>query len=120
MKRMYLLASMVWLLFAVPTQADSGIRILDGNSLYDACTARGSEGSLYCGAYIRGIFEGWYLEVARSSRDFEVTCVRSTLTNQQVRDIVVDYMRRAPRDRDGFAWVQVRNALADSFPGCAK
>jgi hypothetical protein len=46
-------------------------------------------------------------------------CVPSTLDYEQVKDIVVAYMRDNPEERHGFAFVIVEKALARAFPECS-
>lgn len=98
--------------------ASAATPLLDGNTLYEFCTSQDAQKSAYCNAYVRGIYEDLFLDAVMKRKDPNFMCVRQTVTYPQIKDIVVAYMRKSPAERDGFAWVQVRDALIEAFPDC--
>lgn len=102
-----------------PRDAKAATPILDGNSLYRWCTSDGAT-ALACHAYIRSIYERFVLDATIRSGDPSFFCVSSTVDYEQVKDIVVVYLREHPAQRDGFAITLVDRALAQAFPDCAR
>lgn len=119
MLRSFALVALPVLLVGASKPSHAAIRILDGNSLYTICSSRNAPGPTICESYIRGIFETLTIKAAALPWNDTKFCVRSTVTHEQVRDIVVAYMRDHPRERDGFAFALVERAIFDAFPACS-
>lgn len=85
----------------------------DGNDLLTACST--SEG--YCLGYIRGLSNGVDMILAQKGKRI---CYGQNVTLGQVRDVVVDYVRRHPATRNQNSMVLTAYALGAAWPCAAE
>jgi len=83
----------------------------DGNQLNNVCSDEGSSRAM-CMAYVTGIVDA--TEYDRFVRD-RTQCIRAGVSNEQLRDVVKNYLRDHPADRDRNATVIVRLAIQQAF-----
>lgn len=84
--------------------------MLTGNQLYAYCTEEGSPASQgICVGYLNGVTEA----IANLSKR---VCIPPSVTMMQVRDVVVQHMRKNAQFRHIQALLLVSVALSDAFP----
>lgn len=111
-----------------PTHAHAEFR--SGNDVYRYCTRTDTNydriyQDFMCLAYIQGAHDG--LEAgayhvtyrANLNEDYLIVCVPEGVEVGQIKEIVVDYLRSHPADRNLSAAILVYAALAEVYP-CAK
>lgn len=106
---------------------------INGNTLLEACSAPPEQGlSGFCIGYILGAWEGmnWgnfrvWMDAKPDATTDEInstvqfslnTCVPSEVQNEQIKDVVVQYLNEHPAIRHGGARSQVNLALTAAFP----
>jgi hypothetical protein len=92
---------------------------IDGNELYRKCSINPSSSTEYmdssfCLAYILGVSDT--LDTARANNKVDV-CVPAGVQAQQLKDVVLAYLRSKPSIRNMEANILVVNALGDAW-GC--
>lgn len=128
MKRI-LFMSLVGLL-AVSTHATA--QTTSGNILYESCTSDNQVMNGFCLGYLIGRDEGQFLGallmsgsagIDTSAENFNSFaneifqhCVPSEATNAQLRDVVVQYLRKNPESRHETARFLVLDAYREAFP----
>ena len=87
----------------------------DGNEIYDwAKEWKSDSGSQFKG----GVYAGFVLGVDAASQE-TVYCVPRTVINEQMLDVVLDYLKSHPVERTKEASELIRTALAAAYP-CQK
>lgn len=108
---------------AVPARAE----FMSGNKLYRFCTQTDTEfdrfeQQLMCVAYIQGAHDGLeagalHVTYAADLKDsYRIVCVPNGVEAGQLKEIVVEYLRSKPADRNLSAAVLVYAALAEAYP----
>ncbi|WP_413465085.1 Rap1a/Tai family immunity protein [Novosphingobium profundi] len=120
MRRLLATAVSMALLCSLTQPVSAQMRIATGNNLFGLCTSSDNAARSYCNGYIRGASEFIVMQATIRHRDPEYFCVRDTVTNDQMRDIVIKYVRENPEQRDTFAFYLVQLAIYDEFPECGK
>lgn len=103
-----------------------------GNALYDTCTSDNTVLAGFCIGYIMGLVEGQFwggllsakaAGIQFESQDFNATlneffqhCIPQDATNEQLRDVVVKYLRNNPATRHQTARILVWQAYREAFP----
>jgi hypothetical protein len=85
----------------------------DGNDLYATCNKSDSYSEGYCLGYIRALSTGVDIIMAEKKQK---VCYGENVTIGQIRDVVVDYIRRNPAKRNESAIVLVAYASAEAWP----
>lgn len=106
-----------------PARSEASVAILSGNQLHEYCSAS-LEGAatealkyMFCAGFIRGAYEQlWLDDVIRKSDGS--TCLPESATNEQLIDIVKDWLKDNPGERHNFATTAVSTALNEAFPDC--
>lgn len=92
------------------------VGFIDGNSLYEACLSKEETYTLVCVDYIAGVADAQTDRVPYNTAAF---CIPNGVTKEQVRELVVDWMRANPAVRHMSASIQVTLALKAPYP-CPK
>lgn len=97
--------------------------VKDGNGLLAACGGPDSSPLMMsCYLYLQGIQDGWLLRARAdenrkcSSAVHEPFCIPAEVTNQQIRDVVVNYLRDHPETRQYSSASEVVVALGKAWP----
>jgi hypothetical protein len=88
---------------------------VDGNGLYSDC----EKGNLKCYGYIFGLIDALDLSELLTDKPplpKAKTCMPAEVTGQQLRDVVLEFLRDNPAKRHLAAAVLVAKALSDAFP----
>ena len=80
---------------------------LTGNELYDVCLGD---------SFDRGMCVGYALGVAEAAGLAGVACIPPDVTRGQIKDVVVNYLRDHPADRNKSAYGLVTTALQSVWP----
>jgi hypothetical protein len=89
------------------------VAVDDGNDMLTVCNKPDSYSEGYCLGYIRALSTG--VDVYLTTRK-EKVCYGTNVTIGQLRDVVVDYVRRNPAKRDEQAITLVLLASAEAWP----
>jgi hypothetical protein len=128
MKRIFLIALLGS--YTAPLAADA--QTISGNSLYDTCTSENNVFAGFCIGYIIGLIEGKVLGgllftnaagVELKAQDFNKVgnqlfqhCIPQDATNEQLRDVVVKYLRENPAARHESARFLASESFRGAFP----
>jgi len=85
---------------------------LDGNQLYQFCTASDDLSQMQCLGYVEGVAD--YLNLI-SAENHRPLCVPVLATGRQVVDVVLNYLRDQPQNRTYDAELLVATALATAW-----
>ena len=115
-----LLGAVLYLTVAPPPA--HAFTIMSGNDLKESCdanaaTSAGAIDVAFCMGFIRGAFEQFWAEQIRIGAIDDV-CIPTSVSNQQIIDIVKVYLRDRPAERHRPALLVVRLALGEAFPDC--
>lgn len=107
------------LLLGIQPQPAHAYKLYDGNMLLAMCDERagGEYSQFYCDAYVRGAFERYFVELARKLGKTP-ECIPWSASNQQIRDVIVEYLNDHPTMRHRFAADLVESAMIDAFGRC--
>ena len=94
---------------------------VDGNLLYEKCSATGENLNYfikdsYCRAFILGAWDAAQIE---NSANGSTNCLPENVTVGQLQDIVTKYLRENPEKRAKQAASLVIAAVESAFPNCA-
>lgn len=105
---------------------------INGNSLYEACRSENSVMAGFCIGYLIGVIEGRSigafqvlarLESSENTEDanslinhFLGHCIPDTASNEQLRDVAVEYLSKNPSIRHETARMLVWQAYVEAFP----
>ena len=105
---------------------------LSGNILYESCTSENTVQEAFCVGYLIGQLEGQVMggvlialgagieltadEFASFTNQMFQHCVPSDATNEQLRDVVVAYLRDNPETRHHAARSLAWSAYREAFP----
>jgi len=103
-------AGLLWPVSALPQQAEprTSAAFLRGNQLYDTCTSQEIVKRLQCREYIAGMADAFNWD--------KFVCAPDQASENQVRDVVVNYLRDHAEVRHYSAASIARNALQEAFP----
>ncbi len=91
-------------------------RVGTGNELFAACGAENDVASFWsCMGFLRGTMETHDLFILLNEQP-RFYCTPKTVTNGQVRDVVLDGLRRNPADRHYPSVVLTLRYLKEAFP----
>lgn len=85
----------------------------DGNEIISVCGDQTYFSSGYCLGYIRGVSHGADMYFASKNTNI---CYPNNVTVGQLRDVVVDYIRRNPAKRTESAMLLVARASIEAWP----
>lgn len=102
-------AALALALISTPAVADS----TDGNDLYRQCTSNGAVELVACHQYIIGAIDGIYLASPDGQEPF---ILPPNVKGEQVKDVVLRYLKDYPERRHWGAVVLVWNAMRSAFP----
>ena len=86
-----------------------------GNDLLAICSEVSSQLGTACMFYIRGITEGFFGALA-ATRQSQAFCLPETVTQYQMRDVVMKWLRENPEKRHIDAGFLIIRAMKDAFP----
>jgi hypothetical protein len=95
-----------------PRDKIGSCRGVDGNVLLRACTSSNASDQSYCQGYLRGatdMFTIWRIGIGKSH------CPPSAVNSEQVRDVVVNYLRDKPARRHIAASLLIVEILASTW-----
>jgi len=105
------LAPTLSILLALPFSANAAIT---GNELHAFCS--GQDTGL-CMGIITGTVSGFkFAELAHKKETTPLICVPDNVTNNQIIDIVKNYLRDKPGERHNSATSAILYAVRDAFP----
>lgn len=96
----------------VPARAD-GYPIHSGNWLLQRCESDNLAHQSFCLGYITAAFAGMEVLLQYNNKDF---CVPEGVTQGQMEEVVVRYLRRNPKDRHLSAVVLTGLAAMEAWP----
>lgn len=102
-------AALALAFIATPATAAS----TDGNDLYRQCTASSAVEMVACHQYIIGAVDGIYLASPTGQEPF---LLPPNVKGEQVKDVVLRYLKDYPERRHWGAVVLVWNAMMSAFP----
>ena len=113
--------AMVTVSFVGSAQApaqDGSTHFQNGNKLYADCTSNNPYNQAYCLGYVAGVTDLAVnlSDAAELDARPPKICIPLGVTQGQVKDVVIDYLRRDPQHRHVTAVVQVELALAVAWP----
>ncbi|WP_156884281.1 Rap1a/Tai family immunity protein [Sphingomonas sp. LK11] len=109
-------AAAIALVFLLSPNAASAQSGNDGNELLNDCAVDDTSWKDgFCAGSIQGVIAGMSLEAALAKQDMPF-CLREGVTNRQVRDTVVLWLRQNPSKRDLQKSVVVALAMTQGFP----
>ena len=114
MKRMSLFG-MLLLLVSVSTDGQHRVSTTTGNSLLETCSSVGKADELFCLGYIGGVADVDGLEGA-TFPERQRSCVPDNVSNGQLMDVVVKYLKEHPEERHMLAAILIVEALTKAFP----
>lgn len=88
----------------------------DGNVLYRQCTSTGAIEQVACHQFIIGVVDG--INIA-SETGLEPFTLPANVKGEQVKDVVLRYLREFPERRHWAGSVLVWNAMREAFPNPA-
>lgn len=104
-----------------PVQADD-LSITTGNSLKSWCDADGDDDTettimmSLCRGYISGSFEAvWSMSILSGNGS---QCDMAAVTDEQISDIVLTYIKSNPSERHKPAFLSVLASMKEAFPDC--
>jgi len=86
-----------------------------GDTLLEACESKTEFRQSYCFGYITGVADIEGMEAAVFP-DRRRACRAEGVTNGQIKDVVVKYLKEHPEDRHFLAAILVMQAMAKAFP----
>jgi hypothetical protein len=95
------------------TPAEARVVTDDGNELLEVCTRDDYFSQGYCLGYIRALSDGVDMVLYTGNQKI---CYGDNVTIGQIRDVVIDYVKRNPAKRNKNAMVLVSWALAEAWP----
>ena len=99
-------------MFSFPGSAS----FLNGNELYSRCNSTQSTvNSTFCVGYISGVFDGIRGDAIIAGRDDGLRCVPVEVNIGQMRDIVVEFLRKNPGIRHLPADILIKDSLLATF-----
>jgi Rap1a immunity proteins len=107
--KLFLLAA---LLMTASGQVATAAVYETGNKLLEHC--RGGDFLLYCMGYIVGVVDDFEISLAVLHKP---PCLPTTVTQGQIKDVVVNYLVAHPEHRDWTAAPLVRTAVVQAW-GC--
>jgi hypothetical protein len=92
-----------------------------GNQVYDTCTGGNPATDTACMSYIAGVMDELvtFDEVMSKSIDPTMACVPTGVTVEQIKDLVVKFMRDNPKVRNNRASSIVSEVILTNYP-CKK
>jgi hypothetical protein len=113
MKRFF---SATLLLLLVSASAHSQrVSTMTGNTLLEACESKDAFQHALCLGYIQGATDIDAMDGA-TFPERRRSCVTENVTNGQIEDVVVKYLRDHPEERHLLAAILVVRAVAKAFP----
>jgi hypothetical protein len=103
----------------LPADNASAQAISSGNDLYAACRSTELYPLAKCIGYVQGVKDGILVDHILGSRNAPF-CLRSEVTLEQLRDIVLKFIQDNPALRDQHAAGFVELALVQAFPCTAR
>jgi len=105
-----LATGLLWPVSALSQQSEpkTSAAFLRGNQLYDRCTSQEIVKRLQCREYIAGMADAFNWD--------KFVCGPDQASENQVRDVVVNYLRDHPEVRHYSAASIAREALGEAFP----
>ena len=91
-----------------------GLVLVTGNELFRYCSDRSGASQNVCGAYVAGVEDA--VEVFNGIGAGKIACLQLHVTNDQLKDIVMQYLTAHPEARHLSAAGEVMLALQGAFP----
>lgn len=105
---------------AAPAYADGEhLQMQTGNDALTTCTANFETeimAASICLAWMQGVRDGHFMTMALSGFDQPLWCTPDNVTNQQLRDIFVKYLRENPERRHEMPAFLYLRAMRGAFP----
>jgi hypothetical protein len=117
-----MLALVAMALAAAPAQEAEPWLMRTGNDVLETCSAKGTDSLIVCVAHIQGVVAGVEVQRALVERKGRPTCgfeVPAGVSGEQMRDVVVKYLRDHPEERHLPGGLMIFMALRGAFP-CPK
>jgi hypothetical protein len=110
----FLLSALLLLLVSASAHGQR-VSTTTGNDLLESCESKGNLEHAFCLGYIIGVtdVEGMDSAVFPERRR---SCVAENVSNGQVRDVVVKYLKDHPEERHLQAAILVVKAMGQAFP----
>lgn len=102
-------AALALFLFSTPALAEG----TDGNVLYRQCTSTGMVEQVSCHQYIIGAIDGINLASPTGGEPFTLP---PNVKGEQVKDVVLRYLKDYPEKRHWAGGVLIWNAMMGAFP----
>jgi hypothetical protein len=113
MKRVFLLG--LFLLFLNTSTYAQRVSPTTGNTLLEACESKAELQQAFWLGYITGSTDVDGMNGA-AFPERRRSCIPESVSNSQIRDVVVKYLKEHPEDRHLLAEILVVQALAKTFP----
>jgi Ssp1 endopeptidase immunity protein Rap1a len=112
---MKILLSAFFLLLVSASVHAQRVSTTTGNDLLDSCESKAEFKQAFCLGYINGAtdLDGMDGSVFPERRR---SCVAENVSNGQVRDVVVKYLRDHPEERHLLAAILIVKAMSQAFP----
>ena len=100
------------------------VPINTGNNLYAVCRSDNTSMSLLCMGYIDGVISGFYASSGYATFVYDGVevdtlrgfCLPDGAEMEQQRDVVVNYLRRNPENRQSPAELLIHTAFMEAWP----
>jgi hypothetical protein len=111
----FVLSLLAALVLAHDASAQKGPEFVSGNQLYNLCSAPGATtNDAYCQGFIIGAIDGARMvEITAGKKS--IICLPDNNTQQQIKDVVVNYLRAHSEDRHYSGASLVYAALYEKF-----
>ncbi|MGC2464984.1 MAG: Rap1a/Tai family immunity protein [Candidatus Acidiferrum sp.] len=113
-----LLSPAIFLLCSISARAQR-VSTTTGNDLLESCESTGHFEQAFCFGYITGVTDTDAMDGA-AFPDRRRSCVAENVSNGQVKDVVVKYLRDHPEERHLLAAILIVKAMSQAFPCKAK
>ena len=90
-------------------QPDLSLSFLKGNALYEKCTGQVQADKMFCLGYIDGVVEIFF------GTKHGPPCPPAGISDQQVKDVVINYLKAHPEKRNYTAATTVVVAVGDAW-----
>jgi len=101
------------LLVSASTDAQR-VSLTTGNKLLEACESKGEFDQEFCHGYITGVSDMEGINTAAHPEQRR-SCIPEDVTNGQIKDVVLKYLRDHPEDRHLLAAILIVEAVSKAF-----
>lgn len=96
--------------------AASTSTFMNGNELHGQCISTDNGQQLLCMGYIVGVSDGIAIAQTAAQPEHHSICIAATADRRQIVDVVKNYMRDHPADRNRTASALIYVSLREAFP----